>query len=245
MISVALCTYNGGKYLKQQIDSILSQTMPVDEIVIRDDGSKDSTCAILERYASQFPQINYKRNSTNLGYLRIFESALSACRGDYIFFSDQDDIWFENKVKETINSFKTTNKLGYFSDAVIINELGEKTNQTLFSILRLYPFISNKLLDRYAFEILCLSGNFVTGATLAISREALKELIPFRTSKYILHDMWIALKLSSNNNLGYINKPLMSYRFHSSQECGLNPAYEEQKRIVLIVLFKRVIAHIC
>ena len=236
MISVALCTYNGEKYISQQLDSILTQSMPVDEIVINDDCSTDSTMIILNDYASQYPQIKYKTNSSNIGFVKNFEKTISECYGDYIFFSDQDDIWKKDKVKITIDYLKETGMYGVFTDGLLIDQFGRSLGDTLFSRIKLIPYIENSLLGKYAFEVLCLNRNYVTGATLAITKTAKKLVIPFKTSSNIYHDMWVALKLSANDKLGYINQQLISYRIHPNQECGLY-VDEERDRDKLIGSF--------
>ena len=105
-ISVALCTYNGEKYLHQQIDSILNQTVPVHEIVVCDDGSNDQTSKILTQYQTKFPEVfKIHFNTENLRSVKNFEKAISLCTGDIIFLSDQDDIWEENKVEVFIKYF--------------------------------------------------------------------------------------------------------------------------------------------
>ena len=220
MISVVLCTYNGEKYLKQQLDSILTQSLSVDEIVIRDDCSSDSTCVILDKYSDSFPQIRYKRNYSNLGFVKNFESALKECKGDYIFFSDQDDIWDKDKVKISVSYLMETGMYGAFSDGLLIDQCNNIIGESIFSKIQLLPLISNELLDQYDFEILCLNGNYVTGATLVITKEAIDLVLPFDLRVY--HDEWIAIKLSAIHKLGRINKPLISYRIHSNQECGLD-----------------------
>ncbi len=221
MISVILCTYNGEEYIRQQLDSILSQTKSVDEIIIHDDCSTDATYEIVLDYASRYSQIIVKRNESNIGFRKNFEKALIECQGDYIFFSDQDDVWAKNKVEETVDYLKKTGKYGVFSDGQLIDENGDNINFSLFSVQKLAPYIRAGLLEKYTFEILCLKGNFVTGAALTITKTAKEYILPFRTSQKILHDMWIALKLSELCKLGYIEKPLISYRIHVGQECGL------------------------
>jgi glycosyltransferase involved in cell wall biosynthesis len=222
MISVALCTYNGEKYIRQQLDSILSQSMFVDEIVICDDCSKDSTCTILESYAYRFPQIRLIKNEKNVGFRKNFENALIECKGDFIFFSDQDDLWHGDKVKKTVDYLNGSGNYGVFSDGILIDQDNNEMGLTLFSYNMLSPYISKGLLDNYTFEILCLKDNFVTGAALAITKEAKDMVIPFKTSQCILHDMWIALRLSSCHKLGYIDETLISYRIHPNQECGFD-----------------------
>lgn len=222
MISVALCTYNGERYIRDQLDSILSQTMPVDEIIIRDDCSKDSTCVILEEYASRYPQIDFKRNHTNKGFVKNFENAITNCLGDYIFLSDQDDIWMPDKVEIMVGFLENSGMYGVYTDGVLIDQKGKSLDETLFSRLLLLPYIEHNLLDKYEFEITCLNYNHVTGATLAITQKAKDILLPFRTTQVFLHDMWISIKLSSLNKLGRIDRPLISYRLHDDQGCGLN-----------------------
>lgn len=220
MISVALCTYNGENFLCKQLDSILSQSMPVDEIVIRDDCSSDSTCIILDEYSKLYPQINYKRNTSNLGFIKNFESALEDCRGDYIFFSDQDDIWECDKVKISVQYLQESGKFGAFSNGKLIDQYDNFLGDTLFSRIQIDSLIDRGILDKYDFETLCLNGNYVTGATIVITKEAKDILIPF--NHHLYHDVWLSVKLSAMHKFGRIDKALISYRIHTNQECGLD-----------------------
>lgn len=235
MISVALCTYNGEKYIQQQLDSIFSQSLSVDEVVICDDCSNDSTCSILESYATKFPQVRLIKNETNIGFRKNFEKALIECRGDFIFFSDQDDIWDKDKVRICVSYLNETGKLGVYTDGLLVDQDGNWVGETLFSRLLLVPYIEKSILDNHEFELLCLRGNHVTGATLAITKAAKSLLLPFRTSEHFLHDMWVAVMLSSLDKLGRIDKPLISYRIHSDQECGLK---KENIKEILIDCFE-------
>ena len=98
-ISVALCTYNGETFIDQQINSILNQTLKVDEIVVCDDISKDNTIKIIQEYSLKFPDIfKIYINESNIGSVKNFEKAISLCTGEIIFLSDQDDVWELNKV---------------------------------------------------------------------------------------------------------------------------------------------------
>lgn len=240
MISVALCTYNGETYLRQQLDSILSQTMPVDEIVVVDDCSKDSTCSILKEYASRFPFIRLLQNETNIGCRKNFERALKACQGDYIFFSDQDDIWCQEKAQVMVDYLRTTGMYGVFSDGQFIDEKGENMgNWSLFHALNLKDYIKNGFLSRYGLEILCFKGNYVTGAALAITKEAKDIVLPFSNSKYIMHDTCMAVKLASCHQLGYIEQPLISYRIHSNQHQSLDLTLTGKREALLESLLSK------
>src|SRR5690606_8533255 len=107
LISVALCTYNGDRFLEEQLDSIVLQDYPFLEIVISDDCSGDRTWEILENYQERFPeQIRLYRNEQNMGYNRNFEIALSHCKGDYIAIADQDDIWLKDKLSSQVKALE-------------------------------------------------------------------------------------------------------------------------------------------
>ena len=106
-LSVALCTFNGEIFLKEQLDSILNQSINIDEIIVCDDQSTDNTKQILESYKKDNPDLfKIYYNEKNLRSNKNFEKAIKLTSGDYIFLSDQDDIWKENKVEETLAVFK-------------------------------------------------------------------------------------------------------------------------------------------
>ena len=106
LISIALCTYNGEKYLREQLDTLVDQTYKNLEIIIVDDCSTDSTMQILEEYAEQYINIKVYQNKKNLGYIKNFEKALSLCLGEYIAMSDQDDSWALNKIEYLVGLIK-------------------------------------------------------------------------------------------------------------------------------------------
>src|SRR5258708_3925751 len=103
LVSIALCTYNGEAYLKEQLDSLIDQTYPNCEIIIVDDCSKDGTVDILKQYANEYTQIKLYINTENLGYTKNFEKAIVLCNGEYIALCDQDDIWDKNKISIMID----------------------------------------------------------------------------------------------------------------------------------------------
>lgn len=231
-ISVALCAYNGEKYIRQQLCSILSQTVAVSEIVICDDCSSDSTVYIIEQIARQYPDvIRLIVNKKNIGFRENFEKALKECQGDYIFFSDQDDIWRQDKVEKSVAYLQETGYYGLFSDADLIDAEGGQLDDSLFKHFNVHQYIDNR--DSYPdlFTTLCLSLNFVTGATMAISKEAKPIILPFRTSTSIYHDYYIALRLSAIEKFGYLTEKLISYRIHPSQQAGVNFSLSPKNRV--------------
>lgn len=231
-ISVALCTYNGEKYIRQQLESILNQSVAVSEVVIVDDCSSDATETVVLEMKTHYPQIlKYFRNDTNLGFRSNFEKALTKCTGDYIFFSDQDDVWKGNKVERIIPFFEKSGMWGVFTNADMIDERGQKVEGNLFDGLDVEKYLSQKTLSPDLYTMLNLNSNIVTGATLAITKEAKSLVLPFKTSNHIYHDHYIALKLAAINKFACLNENLISYRIHSSQQIGLGKNGEKRKSL--------------
>jgi glycosyltransferase involved in cell wall biosynthesis len=106
MISIAMCTYNGERFIKEQLDSILNQTYKNFELIITDDDSSDKTITIIKEYIKQDKRIKLYQNNSNLGFIKNFEKAISLCSGDYIVLADQDDIWKVNKLEIFLEQIK-------------------------------------------------------------------------------------------------------------------------------------------
>lgn len=223
MISVALCTYNGEKYITSQIESILNQSLPVDEIVVCDDGSKDETINIINSIKSNCSiKITVHQNENNLGVCANFEKAISLCKGDIIFLSDQDDIWETDKVETIVSWFdKHKDKSAVFTDAKLITDNGAPfIEKTLWECVGF-----NKKMRKYFDKGLALESFFInkaTGATMAIRKELQFSFAKFCNNDNVLHDYCIALKALDNNKLGYIDKPLIKYRIHNTQQAGIS-----------------------
>ncbi len=219
-ISVALCTYNGEKYLHQQIDSILEQTIKVDEIVVCDDGSKDQTQEILSEYQKQFPEVfKIYINEKNLRSVKNFEKAISLCTGDFIFLSDQDDDWAQNKVEVYFDYFKQNPNIDVIcSNGFIIDENSNKLEKyTVWDAPQLLAK-NNQEIDY--FKIFNTIGNFATGASMAIRRKFADKILPFPIIENFHHDEWIAVVSSEQKKFAFLNEKLFSYRTHSDQQVG-------------------------
>src|SRR5229473_3497394 len=132
-VSVALCTYNGVKYLQEQLDSIASQEMKVAEIVISDDGSSDSTSEVVAAFSRKHAAlVRFRKNANRLGYTKNFEQAISLCRGDIIFLSDQDDFWFPNKVERVAHAFAHNKQCAVVAaGAIVADQNLNPTGKTL------------------------------------------------------------------------------------------------------------------
>lgn len=255
MISVALCTYNGAQFIREQLNSILCQTTNVDEIVICDDGSSDDTLSIINSYCSKTDIIRVYQNQDKLGVSKNFQKAIDLCHGDLIFLSDQDDIWQANKVQTFVDYFNNNPSISVcFSNAFLTNPDG-----TIISDRpnKLWDYTFNhsyrKIFDK-GFPLECFLGGAstvrTTGATMAVRSKFLKEN-PFihLCNEEVMHDFAIVLLAAEQTTIGYINEPLIKYRLHPSQTCGLSDApypndYRKSVYYSLYVLDSTIIPHL-
>ncbi len=239
-ISVALCTFNGFKYLRKQIDSILNQHGAIpDEIIICDDKSKDDTLKILTEYKILYPNIfKIYVNEINLGSTKNFETAISLCSGDYIFLSDQDDIWKNNKIQKVLEVFnKNPDAEGVFSNADLIDKDNNQIKDlTIWDSIFFLEKELTKPID--LFDVVSKNGNVVTGATLCITKSVKDFIFPFHTD--MLHDEWIANLLAIRNTLYYSDENLISYRLHSNQQVGMKNINKIKQKLHL----KRIILNL-
>ncbi len=198
MISVCIATYNGEKYIREQLDSILTQLGSEDEVVISDDGSKDNTLKIVESYNDK--RIIVLHNKGKHGFTHNFENAIKNAKGDIIFLSDQDDVWPESKVE----SFLEVIKPGYLviSDAWVCSGTLEKR----FRLSEVRCFKSTYWQNLY-------KGMFL-GSTMAFTKDSLDYFLPI--PNVLGHDMWFALLSALKNKLIYLDKPLLLYRRHDA-----------------------------
>jgi glycosyltransferase involved in cell wall biosynthesis len=232
-LSVAVCTYNGERFLHRQLLSILEQQLPVDDIVICDDASTDNTFHILEQFQQKHPfVITVQRNPVRLGARRNFENALLKCKGDIIFLSDQDDEWLPSKTKITVEHFnRYPNSIAAFSDGFIIDFEGQMKPYSLWDAHLFNKTVRESINCNELFLYQLINPTLVTGATLAIRNSALNVLSPFFTPLHYWHDYWIGLKAASVNGLFQINEKLIRYREHCGQQTGTSIANPIQGRL--------------
>ena len=226
-ISVALCTYNGGKYIEEQINSILNQSVKVDEIIVCDDQSKDDTILKLKKLQTKNSCISIIENELNLRSTKNFEKAISLCSGDYIFLADQDDLWNEQKVAKILTVFEENPTAeGVFSNANLIDSNGSAlSNKTIWNSIFFFENEMPKPIDYI--NLISKNGNIVTGATFCIKKEVKDFIFPF--SEKILHDQWIASLLAFRNTLYYSSENLISYRVHEKQQVGMKNLNKTEK----------------
>ena len=242
-ISVAMCTYNGEKFLQKQLESIFSQTFTVNEIIICDDGSTDGTEDIVNIFSRKYIDIiSFHKNEVNLKSVKNFEKAISLTTGDFIFLCDQDDLWHPQKVEKIINHFEKNPKAeAVFTDAVLIDDNENPIKDyTLWLTCIFRP------------EIITACGGFwktyqshdnmVTGATMCIKKIAKGFIFPFPESPEFHHDEWLALHFAQRETLFLLEDKLTFYRIHQNQQVGggLIERYETEKEYIDMVLnFKK------
>jgi glycosyltransferase involved in cell wall biosynthesis len=225
-ISVALCTYNGERFLLEQLASVEQQTRVPDELVVCDDRSIDRTVEIVREFAASvsFP-VKIVQNAATLGSTRNFEHAIRLCEGDLIALSDQDDIWYPNRLQRSEQEFLAHPQAGLvFSDADLIDEQNRLLGKTLWQRL---DFAGKRMQDLLAGRLVVLAKHrFVTGATVMFRADLRDRLLPVGAGW--IHDEWITLLVAALSDLRPIDEPLIRYRIHGSQQVGFQNKLEQR-----------------
>ena len=221
-ISIAMCTYNGDRFLREQSESILNQTRLPDHLIVCDDRSTDTTRSLLEQFARKSPfPVELRFNSRNLGVTRNFEQALMACRSDFIALCDQDDLWHPRKLERLTEVLEANPQAGFAcSNAELIDHRGRTLPRTLWDVQKVnLPFLLEQSPGN-RFDYLVRS-NCVTGATMMLRKEILwKYLAPIPASW--IHDHWLVLLCEVLNVTGCTTTEVLTkYRLHSGQTIGL------------------------
>lgn len=215
-IDILLATYNGEKFVKEQIESILNQTYENFNLIISDDASTDNTLNILEEYEKKDTRIKVFKKEKNKGLIDNFEFLLKNVTSDYFMFSDQDDIWKKDKIEKSINKLKEESLGLVYTDLEIVDE---KLNVIYPSYWK-YKQIYKKIIKYNNFEALYLN-NFVTGCTILAKSKYIKDILPLpRNSKFVLHDYWTALIISAKDKISYVEEPTIQYRQHKNNRVG-------------------------
>lgn len=209
-VSIAVCTYNGEKYVSEQLTSILNQSHPADEIVVCDDASTDDTVDIVERLTrTAGPVVKISRNEVNRGYRANFEDALRRTTGDIIFFSDQDDIWVEHKIEHVLDRFhRHRDALLVYTDGFVFDdETGERK--------LLSEWYGPLFRDELAAEEVLINLNQTHNlkGCLMASRAELKQFaLPFGPGWG--HDRWLTLISYALSAASCVSEPLILHRRH-------------------------------
>lgn len=240
MISVCIATYNGERFLKEQLDSILCQLSKDDEIIISDDGSTDKTLEIIDSYNDNRIKVFHHQKDEILSKVtqgrnfyyatQNFANALSKVSGDYVFLSDQDDIWLQNKVSRCLEVLKKNDVIVH--NYQVVDENGNLTKEQQFSKNPLHKSVFANIMDSH-----------FRGCCMAFKSDILKKCLPIPVN-VIGHDYWIGAIASKFNKIYYELEPLIKSRWYPESVSSKKKTffiYKIQFRLTLLMeLLKRI-----
>ncbi|BBM46677.1 glycosyltransferase, group 2 family protein [Leptotrichia wadei] len=232
-IDILMATYNGEKYLAEQIDSIICQTYKNWNLLIRDDGSSDNTFKILKEYEKKDDRIKIiKDKKGNLGIAKNFEELLKISSSELIMFSDQDDVWKKDKIKIMLKYVGNSDLI--ISDAIVTNEKLECISESLFCLVKSKNGIIKNVIK-----------NTYYGCCMLFKRKILEEVLPIPNNKEIGHDLWIGLISEKYYKVKFIDEKLIYFRRHSNNVTTINKSKRNIRKkiigryIILKELFRR------
>ena len=219
-VSVALCTFNGERFLPEQLGSLLTQTLLPAELVVCDDGSTDATESIVAAFAARAPfPVHWHRNAVNLGSTQNFARCIGLCTGDLIALADQDDYWEPEKLARSASVFaRNPAVLCTFSNASLIGTDSQPIPSDVWTRFLFTPSLQAKMSSGDAAGVL-LQLPVVTGATMTIRAELAQRALPISTPW--IHDAWLAWIASLSGQVVALDEPLLRYRLHGAQQLGL------------------------
>ncbi len=230
-IDILLATYNGEKYIREQIDSILNQTYKNIRLIISDDCSSDTTPEILKEYEEKDKRIILYIQEKNLGVVKNIEFLLKKVESPYYMLADQDDYWMPEKVEKTLEKLQEENSDLAFGDLEVVDE---KLN-TIYPSFNDYMLLTRKIkkyINSYKLNYLY---NCVTGCTILAKKETIKYFLPLPTiSKRLIHDHWIGLMVSLNGKLVYVPEKYIKYRQHGDNQVGtekISHGFEKMEQV--------------
>lgn len=200
LVTIVMATYNGEKYLEEQLNSVVNQSYRSIELIVLDDGSKDNTVNILQKYAARYPFMRVVQNDVNLGYIKNFEKGCTLANGQYISFCDQDDVWDLEKTELLMQEIGA-HPMIYCDSALVNGNLEPLHNHS--ALKNLAPFDN------------CLyfaTDNCVGGHALVMKKEIALAAIPFPIQ--MPHDLWLAFFTTFYGSISYYNIPLVKWRQH-------------------------------
>jgi glycosyltransferase involved in cell wall biosynthesis len=201
LVSIALCTYNGERFLREQMDSLVQQSWDHLEIVVCDDVSTDGTVALLQEYVAKDNRVRLYCNTENLRLTKNVEKALGLCRGEYLMLCDQDDIWLPDKVASMMAAIG--DEVLLYADSLLVNDTGQSLHKRISDLRRMYTGSDTK-----GFVL----SNCVWGHAILLHRSLLAKALPIPAD--LPHDSWIGFVAASVQRIRYHDVALTLYRQH-------------------------------
>ncbi len=216
-IDVLLATYNGEKYLKEQIDSILNQTYQNINLIVSDDCSTDNTREILNEYEQKDERVKVYYQEKNQGYIKNFEFLLKQVSTDIYMLSDQDDVWLPEKIEKSYETLKNQNADLVFGDLEVVDE-NLNTIYPSFNDFMLLNRKIKKYINTYKMNYLY---NCITGCTVMSKKKFIEKFLPFPSkTNYVPHDYWLGVIISMEGKLAYMPEKYIKYRQHGNNQIG-------------------------
>ena len=223
MVSVAMATYNGQKYIREQLDSIMQQTVLPDEIIVRDDGSSDNTIGIIKEYEELYEDIRWdvQVNETNIGFVANFMGAIKACKEEIIVLCDQDDVWKEVKIERIIDFFSDPNVLSLHSDIDIIGDNKELIRKNAID----YHERKKKMMLQDFFRHI-----YYCGMSTAFRKDLVPQLISIDPKRLPVHD-WLVHAVAVCQYGMFTSSEVLAYRRFHEDNVALNLSKTKRKGI--------------
>lgn len=244
MISVALCSYNGEKYIEEQLDSIINQTVKPDEIIVVDDCSSDSTVSIAQKVLS-LSGINYRiiSNETNLRVFYSFQKCINECTGDIIFTADQDDVWDKTKIEKFMVCFNDPDCIMAFSDGKIVDKDLNVINESVWDSLNLKRAGLSGDVTQEKLQRMLMYYWVVPGTMMAFRKKLSDVVFPIPEDGGYIHDSWLSINAPYFGNVAVIDEPLTLYRQHGNNSVGA-PVYKRDKKEQNMTQIKKVLFYL-
>jgi glycosyltransferase involved in cell wall biosynthesis len=200
MISVCMATYNGAQFINEQINSILLQIEEGDELIISDDSSTDETVKLINQIND--PRIKVYTDNKFKNHIKNFQNALQYAKGDYIFLSDQDDVWLPDKCKATLPLFENFDLI--LSDSIVVNEKLEEITPSFFKLHNSHKGVLTNIIKNNYF-----------GSCMAFKRGLLEKALPFPDTIEVGHDFWLGVIAEITGKVLFWQHPTILYRRHT------------------------------
>ncbi len=227
-IDILLATYNGEKYLKEQIESILNQTYQNIQLLISDDCSKDHTIDILKEYEKQDKRVKVFYQKKNLGCTKNFEFLLQQVKNEIYMLSDQDDVWLPEKIEKSYEMLKKEEADLVFGDLEVVDE----NLKMIYPSFNNYMKLTRKIKKYKNTWKLNYLYNCITGCTIMAKKKWIHKILPLPSkSQYVIHDYWIGEIISLKGKLAYLPEKYIQYRQHGNNEIGTEKISHKFKKI--------------
>lgn len=212
-VDIILATYNGEKYLEEQINSILSQTYADFQLIISDDCSTDDTVKIIKKIKDK--RIKLYNQKENLGFNKNFEFLCSKATSEYVMIADQDDVWMKDKVAKMLKKIEEEEAALVYCDMKVV----DANLNSIYSSFHEHTKKSKQCQKYNDFELLKIE-NVISGSSVIAKLEVVKKAMPFICNKAIIYDYWLSLIASQYGRICYLDETLQLYRQHESNSVG-------------------------